>query len=69
MDEVFLVSLFNFLFVVRYVGRIFVKGSGKPLEILAKLNELAGFLPDEEIELFEVNCCSSFATSIFLMTS
>lgn len=37
-------------------------GSGKPLEILAKLNELAGFLPDEEIELFEVNC-SSFAAS------
>ncbi|XP_049403180.1 ubiquitin C-terminal hydrolase 12-like [Solanum stenotomum] len=38
---------------IRYVGRLFVKGSGKPLEILAKLNELAGFLPDEEIELFE----------------
>ncbi|KAF3669131.1 putative protein EIN4-like, partial [Capsicum annuum] len=38
---------------IRYAGRLFVKGSGKPLEILAKLNELAGFLPDEEIELFE----------------
>ncbi|XP_060212559.1 ubiquitin C-terminal hydrolase 12-like isoform X1 [Lycium barbarum] len=38
---------------IRYVGRLFVKGSGKPLEILAKLNELAGFSPDEEIELFE----------------
>ncbi|KAL3338231.1 hypothetical protein AABB24_030400 [Solanum stoloniferum] len=38
---------------IRYVGRLFVKESGKPLEILAKLNELAGFLPDEEIELFE----------------
>ncbi|XP_060212567.1 ubiquitin C-terminal hydrolase 12-like isoform X2 [Lycium barbarum] len=38
---------------IRYVGRLFVKGSGKPLEILTKLNELAGFSPDEEIELFE----------------
>ncbi|PHT71000.1 Ubiquitin carboxyl-terminal hydrolase 12 [Capsicum annuum] len=48
---------------IRYAGRLFVKGSGKPLEILAKLNELAGFLPDEEIELFEVNFSSSFAAS------
>ncbi|CAI9265965.1 unnamed protein product [Lactuca saligna] len=38
---------------LRYVGRLFVKGTGKPIEILAKLNELAGFAPDEEIELFE----------------
>ncbi|XP_010312501.2 ubiquitin C-terminal hydrolase 12 isoform X3 [Solanum lycopersicum] len=38
---------------IRYVGRLFVKGSGKPLDILSKLNELAGFSPDEEIELFE----------------
>ncbi|KAJ8551602.1 hypothetical protein K7X08_021617 [Anisodus acutangulus] len=38
---------------IRYVGRLFVKGSGTPLEILTKLNELAGFSPDEEIELFE----------------
>ncbi|XP_060186405.1 ubiquitin C-terminal hydrolase 13-like isoform X3 [Lycium barbarum] len=38
---------------IRYVGRLFVEGSGKPLEILTKLNELAGFSPDEEIELFE----------------
>ncbi|PHT31660.1 Ubiquitin carboxyl-terminal hydrolase 12 [Capsicum baccatum] len=38
---------------IRYVGRLFVKGSGKPLEIVTKLNELAGFSPDEEIELFE----------------
>ncbi|KAM3236725.1 hypothetical protein P3L10_016762 [Capsicum annuum] len=38
---------------IRYVGRIFVKRSGKPMEILAKLNELAGFSSDEEIELFE----------------
>ncbi|PHU00294.1 Ubiquitin carboxyl-terminal hydrolase 12 [Capsicum chinense] len=38
---------------IRYVGQLFVKGSGKPLEIVTKLNELAGFSPDEEIELFE----------------
>ncbi|XP_019245566.1 PREDICTED: ubiquitin carboxyl-terminal hydrolase 12-like isoform X2 [Nicotiana attenuata] len=38
---------------IRYVGRLFVKGSGTPLEMLTKLNELAGFSPDEEIELFE----------------
>ena len=44
-----------FLNIVSYVGRMFVKGNGKPMEILTKLNELAGFAPDEEIELFEVN--------------
>lgn len=43
------------LFVIfRYVGRLFVRSTGKPLEILTKLNELAGFAPDQEIELFEV---------------
>ncbi|EPS70293.1 hypothetical protein M569_04467, partial [Genlisea aurea] len=39
--------------LLRYVGRLFVKITGKPIEILAKLNEMAGFAPDEEIELFE----------------
>ncbi|KAL6997869.1 CSN-associated deubiquitinating enzyme Ubp12 [Sarracenia purpurea var. burkii] len=38
---------------LRYVGRLFVKGSSKPIEILTKLNEMAGFAPDEEIELYE----------------
>ncbi|KAI3902000.1 hypothetical protein MKW92_032897 [Papaver armeniacum] len=38
---------------IRYVGRLIVKGSGKPLEILKKLNEMAGFPPDEEIQLYE----------------
>ncbi|KAL0401465.1 UNVERIFIED_CONTAM: Ubiquitin carboxyl-terminal hydrolase 12 [Sesamum latifolium] len=38
---------------LRYVGRLFVKGNGKPMEILKKLNEMAGFAPEEEIELFE----------------
>ncbi|KAK4279207.1 hypothetical protein QN277_016943 [Acacia crassicarpa] len=38
---------------LRYVGRLFVKGSGKPSEILTKLNEMAGNHPEEEIALFE----------------
>ncbi|KAG1333908.1 ubiquitin carboxyl-terminal hydrolase 12 [Cocos nucifera] len=38
---------------LRYVGRLFVKALGKPSEILTKLNELAGFSPNEEIELYE----------------
>ena len=40
--------------VLRYVGRTFVKVGGKPREILEKLNEFAGFAPEEEIELYEV---------------
>ncbi|KAM1369550.1 hypothetical protein ACFX2I_040018 [Malus domestica] len=38
---------------LRYVGRLFVKGSGKPIELLTKLNQMAGFSPDEKIEFFE----------------
>jgi ubiquitin carboxyl-terminal hydrolase 7 len=38
---------------LRYVGRVFVKASSKPVENLAKLNVLAGFDPDEEIDLYE----------------
>ncbi|KAK9156956.1 hypothetical protein Scep_003530 [Stephania cephalantha] len=38
---------------LRCVGRLFVKSTGKPVEILTKLNEMAGFAPDEEIELYE----------------
>ncbi|PIA54184.1 hypothetical protein AQUCO_00900614v1 [Aquilegia coerulea] len=38
---------------LRYIGRIFVKGSGKPSEILTKLNEMAGFPSNQEIELYE----------------
>ncbi|XP_057476051.1 ubiquitin C-terminal hydrolase 12-like isoform X2 [Actinidia eriantha] len=38
---------------LRYVGRLFVKANGKPVEILTKLNELVGFPPDVETELFE----------------
>ncbi|KFK25054.1 ubiquitin carboxyl-terminal hydrolase 12 [Arabis alpina] len=38
---------------LRYVGRLMVKSSSKPMDITGKLNELAGFAPDEEIELFE----------------
>ncbi|CAN6465077.1 unnamed protein product [Victoria cruziana] len=38
---------------LRYVGRLFVKAGGKPVEILTRLNEMAGFQPNEEIELYE----------------
>ncbi|KAK9129007.1 hypothetical protein Syun_017804 [Stephania yunnanensis] len=38
---------------LRYVGRLFVKNNGKPIDIIVKLNEMAGFAPDEEIELYE----------------
>ncbi|KNA18760.1 hypothetical protein SOVF_067780 isoform B [Spinacia oleracea] len=38
---------------LRYVGRVFVKSTGKPADIFNKLNEMASFAPDEEIELFE----------------
>jgi len=39
----------------RYVGRFFVKALGRPLEIITKLNAMAGFPPEEEIDLFEVS--------------
>ncbi|CAN4119124.1 unnamed protein product [Withania somnifera] len=38
---------------LRYAGRLFVKGTSYPTEILKKLNEMAGYAPDEEIELYE----------------
>nr|GEX04170.1 ubiquitin carboxyl-terminal hydrolase 12-like isoform X2 [Tanacetum cinerariifolium] len=38
---------------LRYAGRLIVKNTGKPIDILERLNEMAGFAPDEEIELFE----------------
>ncbi|GKV35061.1 hypothetical protein SLEP1_g43379 [Rubroshorea leprosula] len=38
---------------LRYVGRLFVKLTGKPIEILSRLNEMAGYDPDEEIDLYE----------------
>ncbi|KAH8955666.1 hypothetical protein BDL97_08G152600 [Sphagnum fallax] len=36
-----------------YVGKSFVKGGGRPTDILEKLNEMAGFAPTEEIQLYE----------------
>ncbi|KAI3991322.1 hypothetical protein MKX01_034641, partial [Papaver californicum] len=53
---------------LRYVGRLFVKGSGKPLEILKKLNEMAGFSLDEEIELmrFALFCDSELLNNLFV---
>lgn len=49
------VDMFIDLFcLLRYVGRLYVKSTGKPVDILKRLNELAGFDSDEEIELYEV---------------
>ncbi|KAI4364030.1 hypothetical protein MLD38_020174 [Melastoma candidum] len=38
---------------LRYIGRLFVKNYHKPVEIISSLKEMAGFDPDEEIELYE----------------
>ncbi|KAL9675747.1 hypothetical protein QQ045_003953 [Rhodiola kirilowii] len=38
---------------IRYVGRSFVKNTAKPVELLTKLKEMAGYSPDEEISLYE----------------
>ncbi|KAK8504388.1 hypothetical protein V6N13_025065 [Hibiscus sabdariffa] len=38
---------------LRYVGRLLVKLSGKPIEYISNLNQMAGFAPDEELELYE----------------
>ena len=42
----------------RYVGRLMVKKSSKPMDIVGQLNQMAGFAPDEEIELLEVSACA-----------
>ncbi|KAI3520600.1 hypothetical protein L1887_10050 [Cichorium endivia] len=38
---------------LRYVGSLLVRSCQRPIEIISKLNENAGFSPDEEIELYE----------------
>jgi ubiquitin carboxyl-terminal hydrolase 7 len=38
---------------LRFVGRLFVKAGGRPIEYITKLNAMAGFPADEEIDLFE----------------
>ncbi len=60
MLKLLLTSIFEIwsMFVPsRYVGRSFVKGGGRPTDILEKLNEMAGFAPTEEIQLYEVSSC------------
>lgn len=48
-----------------------MNSSGKPEDILVKLNEMAGYDPDQDIDMFEVSpsashvqLCSMFAISI-----
>ncbi|GMI92284.1 ubiquitin-specific protease 13 [Hibiscus trionum] len=38
---------------LRYVGRLFVESVVKPIEVLSKLNKMAGYAADEEIDLYE----------------
>ncbi|KAF7023797.1 hypothetical protein CFC21_036235 [Triticum aestivum] len=38
---------------LRYVGNLLLKASSKPSDIVPKLNEIAGFQHDEDIELYE----------------
>ncbi|VAH80645.1 unnamed protein product [Triticum turgidum subsp. durum] len=38
---------------LRYVGNLLLKASSTPSDIVPKLNEIAGFQPDEDIELYE----------------
>lgn len=37
-----------------YIGRLSVRSSSKPIEYIGQLNQMAGFAPDQEVELFEV---------------
>ncbi|KAE8671864.1 hypothetical protein F3Y22_tig00111881pilonHSYRG00066 [Hibiscus syriacus] len=46
---------------LRYIGRMFVKATGRPMEILTRINKMAGFDPDEEIELYEVGLVIMFS--------
>lgn len=55
--------------MIRYVGRLFVKGNGKPIEIFDRLSEMAGFARGEEIELFEVNPLPCFESLSFQILS
>ncbi|XP_073142802.1 ubiquitin C-terminal hydrolase 13-like isoform X2 [Henckelia pumila] len=38
---------------LRYAGKLYVNGIGTPADILTKLNEMAGYAPDEEIKLYK----------------
>ncbi|KAG6417727.1 hypothetical protein SASPL_119919 [Salvia splendens] len=38
---------------LRYVGRLFVNSLGKPVDIFPRLIEMAGYAPEEDIELYE----------------
>lgn len=60
-------SYYSFFHISRYVGRLFLKSSSKPIEILGKLNQMAGFDPDEEIELYEVCTSLAFFFSCFIL--
>ena len=58
---------FSVILELRFVGRLFVKALGKPTEILTKLNEMAGFPPNEEIELYEVSLLLTEFLVVFVL--
>lgn len=55
----------DIILLYSFVGRLFVKALGKPSDILTKLNEMAGFSPNEEIELYEVSAIFSYVQLCF----
>ncbi|CAL1403719.1 unnamed protein product [Linum trigynum] len=38
-----------------YVGKLLVKSSSKPAEVVTRLNEMAGYALDEKIDLYEIS--------------
>lgn len=56
----------DIILLYSFVGRLFVKALGKPSDILTKLNEMAGFSPNEEIELYEVSAIFSYVQLCFI---
>ncbi|CAL4920516.1 unnamed protein product [Urochloa decumbens] len=51
---------------VCFVGRIFINASGKPSDILRKLNEMTGLMPYEEIKLHETSVKFTFGPKLQL---
>ena len=42
------------LYYSSYFGRLFVKVTGKPSEILSKVKAMAGYAPEEDVDFYEV---------------
>jgi hypothetical protein len=53
--SLFLIDFYSSFKCFRYVGRLFVKATGRPQDILPKLRRMAGFSQNEDVELYEVS--------------